>query len=475
MDSNGDGMDDLVLIRPVTGCLRVMAFISTGGGWQLDTGHEPVVPACMPQGGVEDTNNVRVLDVDQDNDDDILQLSPQSANGRQTTVAHVLLNLPGDRWSPAPGDPVLSLPFPDTWAYGTMDTDSDGRDELFHIDGTELATLVWTTDSDLLREIDNGRGATTRVGYRSLTGNRSYLPAGSLPTVVERVTIRDAAHSPPVEETTSLAYDGARWSDERNHLLGFESVRSTQAESVLTTRYELGDACGARPTASLVQNTHGKVFRSTMSRFVDAGAGPSFTCLTQAVFEYDCEGESGCSVDPPPPANTARGRSVAFKYDNFGNVTVEDDASAATLRRTTTEYRPNLDDYVVDRPARQRTDTWEPEGGFGSPWQFRQVAATEYIYDHNTDPDSPPAAKGDLSRKRDWNDRTDGFVEQALEYDEHGNLTKTTSPTGVVEQTFYDTERSLFPVKRCSAVGCTEQSWKLKFGLPETPPTSMAR
>lgn len=44
--------------------------------------------------------------------------------------------------------------------------------------------------------IDNGRGATTRVSYRSLTGARSYLPAGSLPTVVDTATTSDHAHDP---------------------------------------------------------------------------------------------------------------------------------------------------------------------------------------------------------------------------------------------------------------------------------------
>ena len=39
---------------------------------------------------------------------------------------------------------------------------------------------------------------------------------------------------------------------------------------------------------------------------------------------------------------------------------------------------------------------------------------------------------------------------------------------GVVHDTTYDPQRSLFPVKRCSPVGCTEQTWKVRFGVPGT-------
>jgi hypothetical protein len=106
--------------------------------------------------------------------------------------------------------PALALRYPDTWAYSSIDTDDDGCAELLHVDGAELATLHFDTGSDLLTEITNGRGATTRVGYRSL------------PTVVDKVTISDAAHDPPVAETTSWVFEGARWSDERNKLLDFE-------------------------------------------------------------------------------------------------------------------------------------------------------------------------------------------------------------------------------------------------------------
>jgi hypothetical protein len=219
MDFNGDGMQDLGLVRLGGGCLWVVAFVSTGAGWTID--EAPPAAGCRPAVAVEDTNKIRLLDLDHDRRTDVLHLSRYLDGGTPKTAVHVLLNRPGQRW-PVIDPPALALRYPDTWAYGSMDTDDDGRAELFHVDGAELATLHFDTGSDLLTEITNGRGATTRVGYRSLAGGRSYLPSGSLPTVVDKVTISDAAHDPPVAETTSWVFEGARWSDERNKLLGFE-------------------------------------------------------------------------------------------------------------------------------------------------------------------------------------------------------------------------------------------------------------
>ena len=431
MDVNGDGMGDLALIRPVNGCLRVTAFISTGdagprrgrfaGGWRLDDSHDPD-PPCEAPGGGEDTTNIRILDINDDNRDDVLHLSRRivaTADGdlKPITTAHVLVNLPGKRpaghWSATtePLDGYATIP--DTWNFAEMDTNLDGHRELFHISPELLVHFHWRTDSDRLSDIDNRRGATTTVTYRSLAAARSYLPAGALPTVVERVLTRDAAHSPPVEETTSWAYDGARWSDEHNQLLGFERIRSTQGGSVTGTRYELTDACGARSAVTSLEDRHRQPFRLTESTFAEPGNGPVFTCLTTKLWERDCEREPDCSSASRAPVSTTRNKITSLEHDRFGNVTQVLEGGGHDLRRTTTDYRPNTDDYVVDRPAREQTHTWEPEGGQGSPWRWQQLAATEYIYDDNDGWDSPPAAKGELRRQRRWNDRDGSFVEDA--------------------------------------------------------------
>ncbi|HTQ21993.1 RHS repeat-associated core domain-containing protein [Mycobacterium sp.] len=473
-DFNGDGLGDLSLLRLGPGCLWVEAFVSTGAGWTLD--EAPPAAGCRPQVGVEDTNNTRLGDVDYDNRTDVLHLSRYLDQGTGKTAVHLLSNRAGQRW-PVSDPPALALEHPDTWAYASMDTDSDGRSELVHVDGVRLDTLRFDTSSDLLSEIDNGRGATTRVSYRPLAGARSYLPSGSLPTVVDTVTTSDTAHDPPVEETTSWTYQGARWSETENELLGFESVRSTQGGSVAETGYELSGACGARPASVSVEDTKGNVLTLSDSEFSPPGSAPPFRCLTHKVVARDCEqhdrqmppaeGDEDKPKKDCRESDTVPATTTSFDYDAYGNLTSKTETGARAGRRTTTGFQPNTDAYIVDRPARQQTDEYDPDAPAGEEW--RRTAATEYVYDGNSAWDSPPGAKGELRRARAWDDRADQYVEASFGYDAHGNLTTTTGPTGVVEQTDYDTERALFPVKICNpAVGCRTQTWKLKFGALDT-------
>jgi RHS repeat-associated protein len=460
MDYNGDGMQDLGLVRfGGIGCLWVAAFVSTGTSWTIE--EAPPVADCKPAVGVEDTNNVRLLDVDHDNRTDVLHLSRYLDGNTPKTAMHVLLNRPEEPW-PVLDPPPLSLAHPDTWAYASMDTDSDGRAELVHVDGAKLDTVRVDTGADLLSEITNGRGATTSITYRSLTGDRSYLPSGSLPTVVDKVIISDAAHDPPVTETTSWTYTGARWSDRDSGLLGFASVTSTQGHSVQVTGYELTDACGARPTTTSVKDTKDKVFTSSESVPKEPGTGPPYTCLTERVIERDREGES---------EDRWSTKTTILDYDTYGNITTKTETGAqAGTRKTTTEFKPNTTDYTVDRPARQVLSAPRVilliSGPVVVDWP---VQATEYLYDANTAWDSPPGAKGELRRTRAWNNRDNSFAETSLDYDSHGNLTKTTSPVGVIEETHFDPDRSLFPIKICTPpVGCRQQTWKLPLGTLDT-------
>jgi RHS repeat-associated protein len=477
MDYNGDGMQDLGLVRSGgVGCVWVDAFVSTGTSWTLD--EAPPAVGCRSPVDVNDTNNIRLIDVDHDNRTDVLHLSRYVDGGTSMTAVHLLLNRPGQRW-PVIDPPALALRHADTWAYARIDTDSDGRSELVHVDGAGLDTLRFDTSSDLLSEIDNGRGATTRVSYRSLAGARSYLPSGALPTVVDKVTISDAAHDPPVEETTSWTYKGARWSDTENQLLGFETIRSTQGGSVAATSYELSDACGARAASASVEDTKGNVLTLSDSTFFAAGTAPPFRCLAQRVVERDCEQHDrevppGEGHEDEPKQECRQSDTVPTKttsfdhYDDYGNLTSKTESGArAGRRKTTTDFEPNTDDYIVASPARQQTYEYDPDAPADEEW--RRKASTEYLYGSNTAWDSPPDAKGELRRSRALDDHADRYVETSFDYDARGNLTKTTSPTGVVEQIFYDPGRSLFPVKICTPpVGCRTQTWKLKYGALET-------
>ncbi len=141
-------------------------------------------------------------------------------------------------------------------------------------------------------------------------------------------------------------------------------------------------------------------------------------------------------------------KTTEFAYDAYGNVTAKTETGAqAGTRKTTTDFKPNSADYIVDRPARQQSYEFDAKAPAADQW--RRKAATEYVYDTNSAWDTPPGAKGELRRSRAFDDRADRYVETTLDYDEHGNQIKATSPTGVVAQIFYDRQRALLPVKHC--------------------------
>jgi RHS repeat-associated protein len=451
MDFNGDGAGDLALVRPDGDCLRVEALVSTGDDWVPDTAVIPAPPGCSAAHGVADTNNLRLLDVDGDGRTDVVHLShyvegPDTPGaGSDATAVHILLNRPGT-WQVI--DKTVPLGFRDSWSYATLDTNHDGRPELVHV-GPDLEVLRWNAAPDALIESANGQGATTHIRYRALRGARTYLPAGSLPTVVDTVKVVDAAHSPPVEDEVRWRFDGATWSDARNRLLGFASRTVEHGSAVETVRSELGERCGARAAERVMRTAQGAQLGRTVTAFVEPGATAPFTCLPERIDVHECEGQAECSL-----------KRTVLTHDSHGNVTdtLEQGANAPD-RRTVVDFRPNLAAYIVDRPARKRILGTDSEGN------WTQAALTQYVYDDNEAWDAAPGAAGDLRREQAWDDNTGTFATTTRKYDAQGNETEVIDPVGVVRTTGYDKLRRLFPEDRCSPVGCTHQAWDATLGV----------
>jgi RHS repeat-associated protein len=459
MEINGDGLSDLAMIRPAKPppqdeppevCLSVSAYLSTGSGWKPGSVDLPAAPNCPA--GADDTRNLHTTDFDADGDDDIISLStwraPAPYNDTRTAV-HVLVNHPGQEWT-AIDERALSPAHPRTWAYFTTDTDHDGHNEWAYA-GADLGLLDFTTRSDLLTGTANGDGASTRIDYRRLAAHRVYLPSGSLPNVVDSVTITDAAHDPPITQHTAWNYDGARWSDARRRMLGFERIRQTTRRAVVESRSRLTNACGAQAEAIALRNTDETTYKLTELELEPPGEAPPYLCRTKAVTETEMEGAQETF------------HRTDYEHDGYGNVVTQtESATAAPRRRTVSSFAPNVSGYIVALPARQRVE-------YAADATWKLASATENIYDSNTAWDQSVGARGDLRRVRRWYDaRRPRFVETAYEYDARGNLTKTTSPTGVVETTTPDPVHELFPIRRCNPVGCTEQTWHPRFGAPQT-------
>lgn len=458
MDFNGDHVTDLGRAVVLNGCIGLQAFVRQGETWsaaQTAVAATSVAgTSCTPAAGLTDQGNFLLTDINGDGRTDVRhQARVVDATNQIATVVSTLLN-PGD-WN-KPWQPVnqtgLAITQPDSWAWIGVDTDSDGFGEMAHVNAGGLTTLRWTAADDRITSVDNGRGATTSISYRTQPGARSYLPAGMLPVVVDRIIVSDAAYSPPVQGSVAFGYDGAQWSTRQRQLAGYASIRSDEGASVEVTGYELGDACGTRPVSGSTENAVGGVFARARTEFAPTGASAPFICMAAATVDSECE------------LGTCRDKRTEYTYDSYGNVETVEESGDAGRRRTYMPVHPNTGDYIIDRPYKRELLVPEPQ----TPSGWVMVAQTRYGYDDDTW-ENPPHSRGDLTSITEITDLFTGTVSETVHrYDGAGNLTWTRNPSGVETGTNFDADRSLFPVSECDAAGCTAIAWDEALGVTMT-------
>ncbi|WP_200215480.1 FG-GAP-like repeat-containing protein [Micromonospora coerulea] len=471
MEFDGDGLPDLGRAVAFGGCVRVEAYVNVTGQWSRRTADPPA--PCQPAGGLEDLTNLALTDVNEDGATDVRLLARAGAR----TDGSVMLNPGGPgawHWVP---EPALPVTHPDTWAYIAFDTDHDGHGELAHVNPNDLSTLSWVTTDDRLTTISNGQGATTSVAHRTQPDARTYLPVGTLPVVVDRITVTDAAHQPPITATAAFEYDTAAWSIRHRQMLGYGTIRSLQGDTTSLVGNDLSDACGVRQsshamigkipppetagnppaafpppksTDTLPDLASGGIIASTATLFASPGSVAPFTCRPETTTRSECELRPLC-----------RHHVTTYGYDDYGNLETIAENSGAGLRRTHTPVHPNTTDYIVDRPYKRETLIPDPAGP-NLPWLVQ--ARTLFGYDQRGS-DEGPARHGDLTRITEYSDLKAGDAAETFhQYDAAGNLEWTRDPVGVVTTTGYDPHRKLFPTSTCTPVGCTSLEWDEALG-----------
>ena len=129
---------------------------------------------------------------------------------------------------------------------------------------------------------------------------------------------------------------------------------------------------------------------------------------------------------------------VDYQYNIYGSPTVILDRKLLGWKDdlyTQIEYRPNLDAYIVDRPARRRV-----RGGnnAGSPL----LRETRYFYDGN-DKYTKAASVGNLTKTLEWTGC--GYRDTGRgAYDDHGNITSATDAKDNSTTFKYDPNFKLF-------------------------------
>jgi RHS repeat-associated protein len=454
MDIDGDRVPDLGRAAIDAGCVLVEAYTQGLDGWSpADTGSAPA--PCQAPNGLEDRHNLVLADVNNDGRTDVYHLSRVGHGPSATNAIFTMLN-PGDpantsRWT-IPQQPALATSIPESWALIGLDTDHDGTAELAHTGWPVVTTLRWNAGDDRLTDIDNGRGARTSITYHAQAAARSYLPAGTLPIVVDRITVSDSIHNSPVQATTAFTYHDARWSTRHRKLIGYGTIDAKQGQTVVVTDNELTDACGASPSSTSLNAASGRAIARTTTHFKAPGAQAPFTCLPEEVHQEACELTTHCLQ-----------RQTIYDYDEYGNVkTMEESGEGGLRRRTNTPVRPNTTNYIVDRPYAKELQVPDPSAPGSDRWVT--TAKTLFGYDDDTW-EHAPHDHGDLSRVTSFSDlATDKASETFHQYDDVGNLIRTDDPGGWTTTT-YDGQRSLFPVSNCNPIGCTNTIWDETLGI----------
>ncbi len=453
IDYQGDGIPDLGRAVVSGGCVQIEAYLRQGDGWSsMHVAGAP--PPCQAQTPLTDARNLVLADVNRDGRTDVFHLSRVGHGAGATNAISTLLN-GGDpahwRWSDQPG---LPIPDPDAWAWMRLDVDHDAVARLVHLGGSlpaSMRTLRFGGDDDRLVAIDNGRGATTTIGYRALAGARKYLPAGMLPVVTEQVAVADAAYNPPVRASATFAYDGAVWSPRLRQLIGYATVRADQGPTVRVISNELGEACGARPWRTTVGTAIDKVLGDVETQFDPVGSAP-YTCRASTVSAAECELSPSCLV-----------KRTTYGYDAYGNIETAEDSGDTGRRRVYTPVHPNTVDYLVDRPYQR--ELLVPDPAAPATWVVQE--RTRFGYDDDSWQHAPHE-RGDLTRITQFTDLATGATaESQRQYDAAGNLMWTRSPTGVENAAAFDPQRLLFPTSSCRPViGCDFTTWDETLGVP---------
>lgn len=454
IEFNGDGIPDLGRSKVSGGCIQVEAYLRQGTDWSTLRSGQSAQP-CRPPAGIEDRRNIILKDVNGDNRTDAYTISRIGSGATATTAISTLLN-PGDpdrpwRWIDQPN---LSISGTDSWAWLVLDVDSDGEGELAHVGGvgtSMFTTLAWTGHDDLLTQIDNGRGAIKEVGYRAQPGGRSYLPPGMLLTAVSHIAITDSTSDPPVKAVASFSYEGARWSIPYQRLIGYASVRSDRGNRAVVTNRELTDVCGARPSATWLENANGAVINRSALTFVDVGEAPPYTCLPATIVHAECEGTLAC-----------REKTTTYTYDSYGNTEVVEESGDAGRRRLYQPVRPNTTDYLVDRPFKREVLSADPSSPPTGTWTTQ--SRTLFGYDDD-DWEHAPHERGDLTRITTFPSiANDVAVDTFLYFDDVGNVVRIQDPVGTTSTKTYDPARSLFPVSICGTT-CSTLVWDEELGV----------
>lgn len=463
-DFNGDGLDDLGLVRSRS------ASYYPGRGDCLFAGRVDMLNP--PDVGALNLDRLRTADLNADGRTDLVYVE-------YSQVTYFLNQ--GNRWSD--GTTIANTPplragvvlrFADMDASGTVDLlFADGQRSRY-----QYVDFAGGIRPNLLARIDNHLGQIIDIHYQSSTeylleartaGRPWQNPMPMAMTVVRQVDVTDL-NSGQVY-TTSYAYRDGAWDGQEHEFRGFEWVDKTEtgdaSAPTTVTRYRFD-------TGLTDESRKGQILEQSL-----LGTGGTCTGAITACYQLELN-----QVMTRTLATNSRNQQVRFAYvaqtdtylyentatprhlqeryqfDDLGNVTRAFEYGQVLAGSTSygqdellthTDYAINTADWIIDRPAViTQTD------GAGN-W----IGETRFHYDGTPHVGLPVGlvTSGNLTRREESLGPLDGnrFVNtQRYRYDAYGSVIEIQDANDHMRSIGYDPVFSTFPVRESILLGAGE-------------------
>lgn len=452
-DFNGDGRDDLLCFKDsnsnaVAFSNGASAFVREPGNFTQglnagDVGAYNSAAARQPSawyGPPSITTSYQVAvsavaDVDGDGRADaIFSMGPAKSRRLWVALSEGARARPARLWNGLTGvEDVFGFQFGDFNADGRTDALSVGLGgSVFTHVTVSLASQV---PMDLIQTIStSGRVQTVRYTSTSLLGMVS-MPRRDLISFVQEL------------DGVSTKYDYATpaWDAQNRRFLGFGQVTSTASVgssrpvvTVTTTTSRLDPGFAYRPTH--VETVVNGTLRSTEDFTWEPSAqAPFVSRVTRTRSRASFNGVyRETTTDSGFDAYGNQTQSIFYGDTTTGLSSATVDPTALFITR---DYTPNLNDYLVDRPGRERVFQGATSAG-------ALLKQTTHFYDGASASNVAPT-RGDETRVARWVSTSSGVdtVETTTAtYDAFGNVATTEGPDHGYTKVEYDALYNLYPV-----------------------------
>ncbi len=370
-----------------------------------------------------------------------------NGDGRQDILLAVE-GTPGQGWlnqgDPGNGSPASLWKLAPEWAPPLAFSDVQGRDlglRVMDINGDGMMDLVRSRRveqrvfinrgkvPDLLQKVTRPYGAATQYSYTPST----RLDNPELPWIAHVVTGVATDDGRGNKSTTTYDYKGGKYDSLEREFLGFAEVSVTNPVGTVTkTIYHQTTALAGLPDQREVRDAQGNLYTAEIFEYESDSEPPYRRLLTRHTTQvYD--------GDAPPEHLEAVKEST---YDEYGNETLRIERGDTTRPGTPDRIRqieytdPNLDLYIVDRPAYVRAM---------DPSQTTVLEETQSHYDDALSPTAAPT-KGLLTERVELNDAGQANLVETFDYDVYGNQTSHTDAWLRTTTTAYDNTFQVLPV-----------------------------